>query len=90
MRAGHALANLIQGETVWSFYVHPFTFMGFVRPVVDTRLEVPALGYIISILVSVVMFFLLWKRRSVSNLPFVYALSVGRDHLRASDVNSGW
>jgi hypothetical protein len=67
---GHALATLIQGETVWSFYVHPFTFTGFVRPVVDTAWRF-ASGYIISILISVMVFILLWKRRSVSNLPFV-------------------
>jgi hypothetical protein len=67
---GHALATLIQGETVWSFYVHPFTFTGFVRPVVDTAWRF-ASAYIISILVSVLVFILLWKRRSVSNLPFV-------------------
>jgi hypothetical protein len=67
---GHALATLIEGETVWSFYVHPFTFTGFVRPVVDTAWRF-ASAYIISILVSVMIFILLWKRRSVSNLPFV-------------------
>jgi hypothetical protein len=67
---GHALATLIEGETVWSFYVHPFTFTGFVRPVVDTDWRF-ASGYIISILISVMVFILLWKRRSVSNLPFV-------------------
>ncbi|GEM_PF-969778 len=67
---GHALATRIEGETVWSFYAHPFTFTGFVRPVVDTAWRF-ASGYIISILVSVMVFILLWKRRSVSNLPFV-------------------
>ena len=67
---GHALATLIEGETVWSFYVHPFTFTGFVRPVVDEAWRF-ASGYILSILVSVIVFVLLWKRRSVSNLPFV-------------------
>lgn len=67
---GHALVTLIEGETVWSFYVHPFTFTGFVRPVVDTAWRF-ASGYIISFLVSLMVFILLWKRRSVSNLPFV-------------------
>lgn len=47
----HALVTLIEGETVWSVYVHPFTFTGFVRPVVDTAWRF-ASAYIISILVS--------------------------------------
>jgi len=67
---GHALATLIEGGKVWSFYVHPFTFTGFVRPVVDTAWRF-ASAYMISILVSLMVFILFWKRRSVSNLPFV-------------------
>jgi hypothetical protein len=69
---GHALANLIYGGTVWSFYVHPFTFSGFVRPITDMNsVWTFALAYITNILVSLVIFLLFWKRRSASNLPFV-------------------
>ena len=69
---GHALANLMLGGTVWDFYVHPFTFSGFVRPITDaSNVWTHALGYITNLLVSFVIFFLLWKRRSAANLPLV-------------------
>jgi hypothetical protein len=67
---GHAVGNLLLGRPVWNFYVHPFTFSGFVRPITD-NVWVHAAGYITILPVSFVIFCLLWKRRSVTNLPFV-------------------
>lgn len=72
---GHALANLMLGGTVWDFYVHPFTFSGFVRPITDaSNVWTHALGYTTNLLASFVIFCLLWKRRSVANLPLVMLL----------------
>jgi len=69
---GHLLATLSEGGTVWTYFVHPFTFRGFVRPVPDMDSAWRfASSYITSILVSLAIFLLFWKRRSVSNLPFV-------------------
>lgn len=69
---GHALANLLLGGTVWNFYVHPFSFSGFVRPITDMNsVWTHALGYTTNLLVSFILFCLLWKRRSVTNLPLV-------------------
>jgi hypothetical protein len=69
---GHALANLLLGGTVWDFYVHPFTFSGFVRPITDAgSVWTHALGYATNLLVSFVILCLLWKRRSIANLPLV-------------------
>ena len=73
---GHALANLILGKPVWSFYVHPFTFSAFVRPFIDNLL-LHAMGYITNLLVSFVIFCLFWKRRSVATLPFVMLFPFG-------------
>lgn len=75
---GHALANLILGGTVSNFYVHPFTFMGMVKPITDPiSIWTHALGYITNLLVSSVIFLLFWKRRSVANLPLVMLLPLG-------------
>lgn len=67
---GHALANLVLGKNVWDFYVHPFTFSGYVRPFTD-NVWFHAAGHITNLLVSFVIFCLFWKRRSIANLPFV-------------------
>jgi hypothetical protein len=67
---GHALANLMMGGTFKFLYVHPFAFSGFARPLNDNT-WVHAGGYIANLLASFVIFSLLWKRRSITNLPFV-------------------
>jgi hypothetical protein len=73
---GHALAVLILGRTVDAFYIHPFAFMGFVKPFIDSVL-LHALGYITSLLVSFVFLRVFWKQRSVTKLPFVMLFPVG-------------
>ncbi|NTU56357.1 MAG: hypothetical protein HGA79_08925 [Anaerolineales bacterium] len=67
---GHALANLLIHGMNKTLYIHPFTFAGFARPFTDNA-WFHAAGYITSLLVSSVIFALLWKRRSIANLSFV-------------------
>jgi hypothetical protein len=70
--AGHALDNLIEGYPVHFLYAHPFSFLGFVRPGGDYHsIWMHASGEIFELLVSAVIFILLWKRRSFYTLPFL-------------------
>lgn len=69
---GHALYTLAQGESIQIFYIHPFSFAGYALPI-PTRgsASFHAMGTVVSILVSLLIFVLLWKRRSITNLPLV-------------------
>ena len=70
--AGHALVNLIEGDPVHFLYAHPFSFSGFVRPGGNYfNIWGHASGEIFELLVSAVIFILLWKRRSFYTLPFL-------------------
>ncbi len=70
--AGHALVNLIEGVPVHFLYAHPFSFVGYVRPGADYyNVWVHASGTIFELLVSAVIFILLWKRRTFYTLPFL-------------------
>jgi hypothetical protein len=70
--AGHALVHLIEGVPVRFLYAHPFSFSGFVRPGGDYySIWTHASGEIFELLVSAVIFILLWKRRSFYTLPFL-------------------
>ena len=70
--AGHALVHLVEGVPVQFLYAHPFSFLGFVRPGADYyNVWVHASGEIFELLVSAVIFILLWKRRSFYTLPFL-------------------
>jgi hypothetical protein len=70
--AGHALVNLIEGVPVHFLYAHPFSFVGFVRPGADYyNIWVHASGTIFELLVSALIFILLWNRRSFFTLPFL-------------------
>jgi len=70
--AGHALVNLIEGYPVHFLYAHPFSFIGFVRPGGNFHsIWGHASGTIFELLVSAVIFILLWKRRSFYTLPFL-------------------
>jgi hypothetical protein len=73
---GHALSNLLQGGTVTLFYVHPFPFSGYSRPFFDSVLT-HILGYLLDILIPLAIFILIWKRRSVSNLPLLVLFAFG-------------
>ncbi len=69
---GHALVHLIYGARVTLFYVHPFSFLGYVRPMFDYyNVWVHVSGTIVGILVSLTIFILLWKHRSIYTLPFL-------------------
>jgi len=70
--AGHALFHLSQGVPVHFLYAHPFSFLGFVRPMADYyNVWVHASGTVFELLVSGVIFALLWKHRSFYTLPFL-------------------
>jgi len=70
--AGHALFHLIQGVPVHFLYAHPFSFVGFVRPMADYySVGVHASGTVFELLVSALIFILLWNRRSFFTLPFL-------------------
>jgi hypothetical protein len=72
---GHALFNLAQGVPIHFLYAHPFSFVGFVRPMVDYySIWQHVLGSAVEILVSLLIFILLWKRRSIYTLPFLMIL----------------
>jgi hypothetical protein len=70
--AGHALFNLTQGIPVDFLYAHPFSFVGFVRPMADYySVWEHASGTFLELLVSALVFVLLWKSRSFYTLPFL-------------------
>jgi hypothetical protein len=70
--AGHALVHLIDGVPVQFLYAHPFSFSGFVRPGGDYySIWTHASGTIFELLVSLVIFIMLWKHRSFFTLPFL-------------------
>jgi hypothetical protein len=73
---GHALSNLLQGGTITLFYVHPFPFSGYSRPFFDSVLT-HMLGYLLDILIPLAIFILIWKRRSVSNIPLLVLFAFG-------------
>jgi hypothetical protein len=69
---GHALDLLAHGVSITSFYVHPFSFSGFARPIPTwSTVWMHISGTVVSLLVSLLIFILLWKRRSITNLPLV-------------------
>jgi len=69
---GHALNTLAHGVSITILYVHPFSFAGYNRPVgAWNSVWFHALGTVVPLLVSLLIFILLWKRRSISNLPLV-------------------
>jgi hypothetical protein len=68
---GHALADLIDGNLTKLLYAHPFYFSGAARPIFGDRVLNHAAGPVIGVLVPLLIFILLWKRRSVALLPLV-------------------
>lgn len=68
---GHALSALTCGTITKVLYAHPFTFAGFAYPVPCDRVIIHAGGPVIGLLVPLLIFILLWKRRSVALLPLV-------------------
>jgi hypothetical protein len=69
---GHALQTLAKGGPVSMFYVHPFPMAGYALPPFDWgNVWFHAAGATLVLLVSLLIFILCWKRRSVSILPLV-------------------
>jgi hypothetical protein len=69
---GHALHTLVMGGSVSLFYVHPFPMAGYALPPLDwDNVWFHAAGPALMILVTFLIFALLWKRRSVPLLPLV-------------------
>jgi hypothetical protein len=69
---GHALDLLAHGLSITILYAHPFCFAGFARPMPTwNSVWMHASGTVVALLVSLLIFILLWKRRSISNLPLV-------------------
>jgi hypothetical protein len=69
---GHALDILAHGVSIKILYAHPFSFAGYARPLADwNNVWMHISGTVVSLLVSLLIFILLWKRRSISNLPLV-------------------
>jgi hypothetical protein len=70
--SGHALADLSRGATIRMFYVHPFSFLGYVRATSFwNSVWTHASGTVVGILVPLFIFILLWKRRSFYTLPLL-------------------
>jgi hypothetical protein len=74
---GHALVPLAHGLRI-TLFIHPFTFAGFGRPIWDynnfwTHISGPLGGTLIPLL----LFLLLWKRRSTSLLPLLLTFAYG-------------
>jgi len=52
-------------------YAHPFTFAGFARPIFRDKVLNHAAGPVMGVLVPLLIFIPLWKRRSTALLPLV-------------------
>lgn len=70
---GHALHTLAVGGQISLFYIHPFPMAGYGRPPVEywENVWLHAAGPALGLLVSLLIFLLFWKRRSVSSLPLL-------------------
>jgi len=69
---GHALANLPHRGNSLLLFAHPFSFSGYIMPVFDwNSVWFHAAGAAIVLPASLLVSMLFWKRRSVSNLPFI-------------------
>jgi len=68
---GHALPDLINGNIFKVLYVHPFTFGGFVITPTSDSVISNAAGPVMMVLVSLLIFILLWKHRSVALLSLI-------------------
>lgn len=69
--SGHALADLVQGYHPKLLFAHPFTFAGLSLPSFVDGVLNHAAGPIIPVVGALLIFILLWKRRSVATLPLV-------------------
>ena len=66
---GHALVNLIHRVPSTIVYIHPFSFAGYVRPVLDwSDPWLHIAGPMAGVLAPLLVFIPLWKHRSTANL----------------------
>ena len=89
--AGHALVNLANGANVTFFYTHPFPFVGYIRPMTNyNNVWTHASGLLTGILVPLIIFILLWKRRSFYTLPFllIFPLEAIFTGLSVAEINT--
>jgi len=89
---GHALYTVVRGIPTM-LYVHPFTFPGYARPIIDMSIWGNILGSLISFAFSLPIFLLFWKRRSTILLPLIMlvpagALDVGLNCLVGGDFRN--
>jgi hypothetical protein len=69
---GHALFNLAERVPIDFLYVHPFSFVGFVRPMVNyDSIWQHVLGIGVELLVSSMVFIACWKHRSFYTIPLL-------------------
>jgi hypothetical protein len=88
---GHAMADLIQGNVTRLLYAHPFTFAGYSRPFFLDKVLNHVAGPVMGVLVPLLIFILLWKRRSVALLPLVMvfpwaAMETGADVIQIAQM----
>jgi len=67
---GHSLYAIWQRVPV-TLYVHPFSFAGYSRPIVDASIWEDILGTAIAVPVALLISVPFWKRRSLALLPLV-------------------
>jgi len=69
---GHALAVMMWGGTIYRYYVHPFSFSGFVANNTEVLFALNGfLPYALPVLLPLTIFILLWKRRSIATFPLL-------------------
>lgn len=75
---GHALVYLVSGLRITSFIIHPFSFVGYVRPLVDSsNIWMQAAGPLGGLVPGLLLFILCWKHRSPGLLPLLIMFSMG-------------
>lgn len=66
---GHDLVALINRTSHTGIFIHPFSFAGYSRPIFDfNNVWFQMGGTISAVLVSLILFIILWKRRNSTNL----------------------
>jgi hypothetical protein len=87
---GHALADLSEGNVTKLLYAHPFTFAGFSRPIFRDNVLNHAAGPVMGVLVPLLIFIPLWKRRSTALLPLVMVFPWAAFSAGGSVSNISW
>ncbi len=67
---GHSLYLLVGGVPA-TLYIHPFTFAGYSRPIINSSIWKDILGSATALPIGLLIFILFWKRRSLTLLPLV-------------------